>query len=178
MNYSLGVTNMRVKRVFIVGHSGAGKGVLARELAETLGWQFIDADVLGCVAHIGRSPTDVLGSQGEQAFYHCLTEILSQQLNKDNIVVTTDESIVFDKKARELLKSECTVYLKVSPEVQSQRITEVGYRPLLPVTNFSHFLNEMHKERNGLYEEVASFSLSSDDGDIDTHVASVVNFIK
>jgi len=30
-------------RIFIVGHSGAGKGVLAKALAEKLGWQFMIA---------------------------------------------------------------------------------------------------------------------------------------
>lgn len=32
------------KRIFIVGHSGAGKGMLAQAVAEKLGWQFIDAN--------------------------------------------------------------------------------------------------------------------------------------
>jgi shikimate kinase len=32
------------KRIFIVGHSGAGKGVLAQALSKKLGWQFLDAD--------------------------------------------------------------------------------------------------------------------------------------
>ena len=163
-----------IKRVFIIGHSGAGKGVLAKAVAKSLGWKFINADVLGCAAHIGRTPSEVLGTEGERAFNRCLTEILSHQITKENIVVTTDESIICDEKARELLKSEFTVYLKVSVPVQLERIAEGDYRPLLPVDNFAALINKLHDQRDGLYEQVASFSLSSDDGNIEGHASSIV----
>lgn len=38
------------KRIFIAGQSGAGKGVVAQEVAKQLGWKFINADVLASVA--------------------------------------------------------------------------------------------------------------------------------
>jgi shikimate kinase len=79
---------------------------------------------------------------------------LSHQLTKENIVVTTDESIICDEKARGLLKSKFTVYLKVSPSVQLERIAEGDYRRLLPVDNFAAFIDKHHGERDGLYEQV------------------------
>ena len=163
-----------IKRIFIVGHSGAGKGVLAQAVAKSLGWKFINADVLGCAADIGRTVSEVVGAEGERAFNRCLTEILSHQITQENIVVTTDENIICDEKARELLKSEFTVYLKVSVPVQLDRISEGGYRPLLPVDNFAALIDKLHNERDGLYEQVASFSISSDDGDIEGHAASLI----
>jgi shikimate kinase len=163
-----------IKRIFIIGHSGAGKGVLAQAVAKKLGWKFINADVLGCAAHIGRTVSEIVGAEGERAFNCCLTEILAHQITKENIVVTTDESIICDEKARELLKSEFTVYLKVSTAVQLEHISEGDYRPLLPVDNFAALINKLHDERDSLYEQVASFSLSSDNGDIKGHAASIV----
>lgn len=50
------------KRIFIIGHSGAGKGVLAQGVAEKLGWKFIDAD-FSLVPSIGRTINDILGKQ-------------------------------------------------------------------------------------------------------------------
>lgn len=143
-------------------------------VAKNLGWKFINADVLGCVTHIGRTVSEVVGLEGEHAFNRCLTEILSHQITKENIVVTTDESIICDEKARKLLKSEFTVYLKVGVPVQLERISEGNYRPLLPVDNFAAVIDKLHKERDSLYEQVASFSLSSDGGDIERHAASIV----
>jgi len=168
----------KYKRIFIVGHSGAGKGVVAQGVAKELGWKFINADVLGCAAHIGRTVSEVVGAEGERAFNRCLTEILSHQITKENIVVTTDESIICEEKARELLKSEFTVYLKVSTAVQLERISEGGYRPLLPVADYEAFLDKIHQERDGLYEKVASLTVNSDDNALDEHIKAVVKAIE
>lgn len=161
----------QTKRIFIVGHSGAGKGVLAQELAKKLGWQFIDAD-FGLEPTIGRDMAEILGNQGEKAFENCLSDILSNLLKKENIVVTTSDSIVCNEKNRKLLASEFTVYLQVSLPVQMERIAH--NRPLLPVADYKAFLNKLRHERDALYEQVASFSLSSDDGAIDVHVSNVI----
>ena len=40
--------------------------------------------------------------------------------------------------------------------------------------NFSAVIVKLHDVRNSLYEQAASFSLSSDDGDIEGHAASIV----
>ena len=101
----------KAKRIFIVGQSGAGKGVVAEEVAKQLGWKFINADVLASVASIGRSVTDVFGAGSEDKFNHTLTEILQHQITQENIVVTTDENVACDPKAREILQSEFTVYI-------------------------------------------------------------------
>ena len=71
-----------------------------------------------------------------------------------------------------------TIYLKVSTAVQLERISESGYRPLLPVDNFAAFLNKLHDDRDSLYEQVASFSLSADNGDIEEQTASIVKAMK
>lgn len=160
-----------VKRIFIVGHSGAGKGVLAQALAEKLGWQFIDAD-FALASTIGRDMDEIIGDQGEKSFQHCLSEILSNQLGEEGIVVTTDDSIIDRKKNREMLATEFAVYLQVSTKVQLKRISH--NRPLLPVDDYELFLNKLHDERDALYEEVASMIINSDDNNLDKHVSSII----
>src|SRR5579872_5640334 len=104
---------MKHKRIFVVGHSGAGKGMLAQALAKQLGWQFIDSD-FAIATSIGRDMADILGIQGEDKFQHCLSEILSNLITKENIVVLTDDSIICNDKSRQILSREFTIYLKVS----------------------------------------------------------------
>jgi shikimate kinase len=159
------------KRIFIIGHSGAGKGVLAEALAKKLGWKFIDAD-FSLAPSIGQPLAKILGSQGEEAFQHCLTDILSYQQRQENIVVTTDDSIVCSDKNRKLLSSEFTVYLKVSIDIQLERISH--NRPLLPLTDYKAFLNILRYERDDLYEQEAKYSISSDNGAIEEHVLSII----
>ena len=163
------------KRIFIVGHSGAGKGVLAQALAKKLGWQYLDGD-FALAPSIGRPLTEIIGKQGEESFHQCLSDILLHQTSKKNIVVTTDDCIICSDKSRKLLASEFTVYLKVSTSVQLERIAH--NRPLLPLADYRAFLEKLHHERDALYEDVASFSVSSDDGNIDEHVASIIKCLE
>ena len=166
---------IQTKRIYIVGHSGAGKGVLAKALANKLGWKFIDTD-FGLAPSIGRPLKDILGTQGEASFHQCLTDILSCQKNMENIVVTTDDSILCSPKNMELLSSEYVVWLQVSPDVQLERI---GHnRPLLPRSDYKEFLNTLRLERDDLYNQVANFSISSDNGEIDSHVEQIINAMK
>lgn len=161
----------KTKRIFIIGHSGAGKGVLGKAVAEKLGWKYLDAD-FGMVASIGRSLAEIVGKQGEESFQHCLAEIMSHQCGKENIVVTTDDSIVCSEQNRQLLSSEFTVYVKVSTDIQLERISH--NRPLLPVVDYKGFLDKLHHERDNLFEQVATISLSSDDGAVEEHALKVV----
>lgn len=164
------------KRIFIIGHPGAGKALLAKTLAEKLGWQFIDAD-LGLEIHIGRNLTDILSKQGVEAFHHCEFEILTSLLTKENIVVTTDASVVCNEKNRQLLSSEFVVYLKVSTPVQLERNSR-NPAPLLQMTDLKHFLDQLHHERDRLYEQVASSSIDSDDNALEKHVLSIVKILE
>ena len=163
------------KRVFIVGHSGAGKGVLAQAVANELGWQFIDAD-FALVPSIGRPIAEIIGSQGEESFQLCLEDILSHQLSEENIVVATDDRIICSEKNRKMLSSEFTVHLKVSTSVQLERISH--NRPLLPTIDYKAFLDKLHREYDDLYDQVANFSLNSDENDLEYHTLNVVKAIK
>lgn len=160
-----------VKRIFIVGQIGAGKAVLGKAIAEKLGYAFYDAD-FGLSGSIGRTHEEILGKDGTQSFLKCQSDMLKHFLTKENIVVTTDELLVSDKKNRELLSSEFTVYLDVSQNIQYDRIKY--NRPLHQVDNYENFMADLRKGQDPLYEEVASFSLSSDDGELDMHVDNVI----
>lgn len=162
------------KRIFIVGHSGAGKGVLAQGVAKALSWTFIDMD-FALEPSIGRSMTDIIGKQGQEMFYDCEHDILSHQISKENIVVTTGDSIMCHDKNRQLLSSEFVVYLKVSTPVQMARMSH--NRPLLPVADYKVFLDKMHHERDALYESVSSLMVNTDDNDLESHIAQVAQAI-
>ena len=86
----------KAKRIFIVGQSGAGKGVVAEEVAKQLGWKFINADVLASVASIGRSVTDVFGAGSEdkfnQTFYiEVSTSVQDERMSNYRPLLPVDE---------------------------------------------------------------------------------------
>ena len=161
------------QRIFIVGHPGAGKALLAKALAEKLSWRFVNAD-FELEFRIGRTLNEIIGKHGEEAFYQCESDILTDLLRKENIVVTTDASIVCNEKNRQLLSSEFVIYLKASMPIQLERLSRHP-EPLLLTKNLSVFLDGLHKERNELYEEVASLSIDSDDSALEQHVLSIIS---
>ncbi|RUR28383.1 shikimate kinase [Legionella qingyii] len=162
------------KRIFIVGLPGAGKGLFAKQLAEKLGWQFIDAD-LGIEYHIGRSLNEIFGTEGQKDFYQCQYNLLNALKTKENIVVATEASIICDEAIRHLLSSELVVFLQVSTEVQIGRIAR-NPSPLL-TTDLKTFFDRLHVERDPLFETVANISLDTNDNALEEHVLSVFEHV-
>ena len=161
-------------RVFIVGHPGAGKAFLAKELAKKLGWKFIDAN-FDLEIRIGKMASDILGAQGEIAFGDCLSHILELQSKQENIVVATDSGVVYSERNRQLLESGFVVNLKASMSVQMERMSQ--NTALLLNTNLKSFLEKLHHEYDELYNVVSDFSVDSDDSALEKHVVSIENII-
>ena len=124
------------KRIFIVGHMGAGKALLSEALAKKLGWQFIDANP-SLERYIGRSLNEILGSQGEETFHRCEAEIITHYIGIEHVVVVMEEAVIATQKNRELLSSEFVIYLKVSTPTQIERM-KGGRAPLLPIVDLKY----------------------------------------
>lgn len=163
------------KRIYIVGHPGAGKALIAKTLAKKLGWQFIDAN-FDLEFRVGRIFPDILGKEGENSLLDCQSEILISQQKQNNIVVATDGSIVCSEKNRQLLDSEFVVHLKVSTQVQLERVARDPV-PLLNSTEIKTFLDKLHHERDSLYDEVANFSINTDNSELEKHVSKIADIV-
>lgn len=147
------------KRIFVLGHMGAGKALFCEALAKKLGWQFIDANP-SLERYIGRSLRSILGEEGERCFHRCEAEILTHYIGKEHVVVVLEESVIATEENRQLLSTECVVYLKVSTSTQMDRMKD-GRVALLPIADLEAFLDEQHAERDHLYEEVATITIAS-----------------
>ncbi len=150
---------IKPKRIFIVGHMGAGKFLLTEALAKKLGWEVVDANP-SLERYIGRSLNHILGKQGEEAFHRCEAEIISHYITKEHIVIVMEESVIATEENRKLLSSEFVIYLKISVPAQLERM-KGGRIPLLPVADMKVFLEKQHSERDHLFEEVATLIIDS-----------------
>lgn len=164
-----------VKRIFIIGHPGIGKGLVAKLLADNLGWELVNAD-LELENRIGRSMEDIAGDNHESAFYQNVIKILSAQSSRQNIVVNTDPHIICLEKARQLLAGEFVVYLKASTATQIARIARNSL-PLLPIDNIHSFFERLHQERDHLYEETATLIIDTDNHALENHVQQIFDAV-
>jgi shikimate kinase len=163
------------KRVFLIGHPGAGKGLVGKALADKLGWRFVDAD-FGLEMKIGRNRAEIMGNYPQNFFDNCESNILAYQLEQENLVITTDAGIVLNEKYRQLLSHECVVYLKVSTAIQIER-TARQHETLLPLDNVKTFFEQLHQERDELYEQIATLSVNTDNSVLEEHVATIAQHI-
>lgn len=173
VNQLRGITMSKPKRNFIVGHTGAGKFLLSDTLAKKLGWKLIDANP-GLERYIGRSLSDIVGKQGEEAFHRCEADIISHYKTEENIVVLLEESVILTEQNRKLLSSEFVIYLKVSTQTQIDRWSH-GRTPLLPIADLKAFLDKQHLERDHLFKEVATLTIDSisTEGDVNKIIQSI-----
>lgn len=161
---------IKPKRIFIVGHMGAGKFLFTEALAKKLGWQLIDANP-SLERYVGRNLVEIFGKQGEACFHQCETEIISHYINsKENFVIVMEESVIATEENRKLLALEYVIYLKVSTKTQIERMKD-GRKPLLPISDLKAFLDKQHQERDHFFEEVATLVIDSVNVDTDVNTA-------
>ena len=163
------------KRLFILGLPGAGKALVARTVAKKLDWKYIDAD-LGLEHQIGDHIAEILDDSGLKNFLKTQGRVLSQLKEKDNVVVTTDTSVVLSDENRELLHNEYSIYIKASVPTLIERY-EHNPVPLLGNTNRKTLLDKLYKDRDNLYEQTAHLTIDTDIDYFDEHVSRILTEI-
>jgi len=164
------------KRIFIVGQPGAGRGLLAKTLADKLRWEFIDAD-FGLEYKIGLEIDTILGKEKVNSFPNTLTKILTSLINKDNIVATMDTSFVDSEHNQQLLSSEFTIFIDVSLPIQLKRISR-NPSPLVEENNIEDLLSTLHIKRDQLFEQVSDIIINSNDNELEKHVEIIIEFLQ
>jgi len=85
------------KPIFIIGHPGAGKALLAKTLANQIGWDLINAD-LGMEFKLGRQLRDIVGVEGEQALLKCQLDMLNYTTNAQKLSIDKKSPTGFKNK--------------------------------------------------------------------------------
>lgn len=147
--------------VALAGFMGAGKSRIGWELSRRLSLTFIDTDrVIERVSCL--SIPDIFELYGEAVFRDYETEVVRRCLRLDEVVISTGGGTVVRPENRALLKSRGpVVVLTASPETIYQR-TRRHKRPLLEVGNPIERIRQLMQARQSAYDEVASFTVSTD----------------
>jgi shikimate kinase len=134
--------------IILIGFMGAGKTSVGKELAELLGFNFLDTDQL-IEDKNGEKITKIFEEKGESFFRAEEKEVLQNLIDKKRFVLSTGGGIWLDKENRErLIELGWCVWLKVSAETAWQRISpNLSQRPLLqrssdPFQTLSRLLSE------------------------------------
>jgi shikimate kinase len=154
---------------------GAGKSSVARKIARWQHLSSIDIDVY-LERQEGLSVTQIFSERGEEAFRDLETAFLETMPSRERTVLSCGGGIVIRQRNRELLKALGTVvYLRVSPENVLRRVGGSSNRPLL---NGAIAPDELLRQRQQLYEEVANLTVPTDECGINQVAREVIRKLK
>jgi len=150
--------------VFLIGYRGTGKTTVGRLLAERLGWEFVDADVL-LEARAGRSIRQIFAEEGEAAFRAREAELLTELCGRQRHVIATGGGVVLHpENRRSLTAAGHVVWLIAQAPTLWQRLQQdaatAQRRPDLTVGGQAE-VEELLRVREPLYAECAHFSVDT-----------------
>lgn len=152
----LGNTN-----IILVGMMGAGKTTVGKTLANSLGKDFIDSDH-EIQERTGVKIPVIFEIEGEAGFRKRESEVLTELVKKNNIILATGGGAVLSQENRQLLKQNgIVIYLRASVNDLYRRTRHDKNRPLLQTQNLFARLHELYTQRDAYYRETAHVIMDS-----------------
>jgi shikimate kinase len=147
--------------LFLVGMMGAGKTTIGRSLARILNREFVDLDH-ELEARCGVRVSLIFDIEGEQGFRKRETALLDECSRRPGIVLATGGGAVLAPENRRYLKERgVVVYLRASAQELYRRVARDRNRPLLQTADPLARIQDLLREREPLYEEIAAVTLET-----------------
>ncbi|MFO8154802.1 MAG: shikimate kinase AroK [Pseudomonadota bacterium] len=142
-------------RIFLVGPMGVGKTTVGRQLAANLKKDFLDAD-RAIEERTGASIPLIFDIEGEEGFRTRERGIIDELTREHGLVLATGGGAVLDPdNRRHLVERGYVIYLYAPVERLYERTYRDRNRPLLQTEDPKGRLEELMRERDPLYREVA-----------------------
>ncbi|WP_299826333.1 shikimate kinase [uncultured Pontibacter sp.] len=153
--------------IFLLGMMGSGKSTLGRQLAQRLGYTFVDLDAW-VEQQERKSIAAIFEEQGEEAFRRQERAALEAVVHQHNnaVVATGGGTPCFFDNINHMNSHGITVFLDTPPESITKRLmaTNLELRPLLAGKNegeINSYLRKTLAHRNQFYEQ-AKYKLKGD----------------
>lgn len=156
--------------IYLIGMPGCGKTTIARHLAQTLNYTYIDLD--GMIEKDALMfIDDIFEKYGEATFRKLETQALTR-LPEGHHVISCGGGIVTQKQNKALMKG-LKIYLDTDIEIIRKRLENDYQRPLLKKKS----LDQLYNERYLQYVSFADVMISND-GSIEKTVERIIEHLK
>jgi shikimate kinase len=150
---------MKKGNIILIGMPGCGKTTVGTELAELMGYGYIDSDSV-IVAREGKRLNELIAEVGREGFLDIEAKINSE-LCADRCIIATGGSVIYRAAAMEKLKTMGTiVYLKLSLNTIASRLGDLKARGVALKDGYT--LKDLYEERTPLYEKYADIAVDLD----------------
>ena len=153
---------------------GAGKTTIGRQLAQSLGKQFLDSDH-EIEARTGVNIPLIFELEGESGFREREAAVIDELTGRENVVLATGGGAVLREQNRRHLKQRGTVvYLQANVEQLLERTRKDKNRPLLQTADPAARLTALLQEREPLYLELADLVVNTGQGSVRSVVEAIL----
>jgi shikimate kinase len=151
---------MAPRNVVLIGFMGAGKSAVGRALADQLGFQLYDTDVM-VETSAGQAITQIWDDEGEEGFRAREHDAVLQACAGSGRVIASGGGAVLDFRNYGVLKGAGTVvYLRAPADVLRARVGIALDRPLLQEPGA---FDRLLAERTPAYESAADLIVDTDE---------------
>ncbi|MBT8438612.1 MAG: shikimate kinase AroK [Gammaproteobacteria bacterium] len=166
----------RPTKIFLIGPMGAGKSTIGKQLASSMGLEFIDSDN-AIRERTGVDIATIFEYEGEQGFRKREAKIIDELTQQENIVLATGGGAVTTAEvANNLASRGFVIYLHCSPEQQYERTIHDKSRPLIQTDDPKATLEGLMEVREPLYREFADLVVTTEKRSAASVVKEVVQY--
>ena len=153
-----------MENIVLIGFMGVGKTTLGRQLAQRMGWEFVDLDQ-SIEIDAGKSISQIFEEDGEEVFRDHEASQLARVLKESNRVIATGGGTPIREGAMStMLRLATVIWLKASVDTLLARTSQDCSRPLLANLTSeqkNRRIEEMLAVREDHYRQ-ANFTIDTD----------------
>lgn len=152
-----------MNNVVMVGMPGSGKSTIGVILAKSLGFDFVDTDLVICKRE-GKKLQEIIDTEGLEKFLE-IEQQVGEEISPVNSVVATGGSMILSDEAMKNLKKDgIVVYVEVSLKILKKRITNMKTRGI--AFKKGETLEDIFRVRTPLYEKYADVTITADENTV------------
>ena len=160
-----------MKNITLIGMPGSGKSTLGVLLAKTLGFGFVDTDLV-IQQREGDLLQNILDKVGTEAFLDLEADAICS-VDCDKTVIAPGGSVICRERGVEHLRAlGPVVYLRIPCDVLERRIHNMGSRGI--AFRPGETLKDIYDYRTPLYEKYADIVVDGDKGSLEETLAAVL----
>jgi len=144
-----------MENIVLIGLMGAGKSTIGKNLANRIGWTFVDTDQL-VEKRCGTTISVIFEVEGEKGFRNREKKIIVEVMNKKKQVIATGGGAPIQLENRNFLRKGFVIYLFSQPLSIWKRLRTDDSRPMLRNSkNLKQTIQNLYDERDPIYRELA-----------------------
>lgn len=163
-----------MNNIILIGMPGAGKSTIGVLLAKSMGYNFLDTDLI-IQSQQKKKLQEIIDEEGIDAFLKCEEQALTS-IDFDCTVVATGGSAIFSERGMKHLKNGgICVYLTVSEQELVKRLSNIKTRGI--ACRKGETVAEIIEERRAYYEKYADVTVNCENATAEQTVEKIIESI-